>query len=188
MSEGTSGGSSPEGLPGSFQPPSSQSQSPLLDPNIASEAQAFADNEDQAKSEFRPPPPPLESPLLDPTIVGEIQAFANNEDQDQAQKRKQDNEIHGLRMVHAWLLFGLTIIWVYVIWIVILLQGFGRWFVPMMPGFKPLHFEISDSVLIAFMTTTTATVLGLYGIAAYWLYGKPKQEGKNTSKDKKRPS
>ncbi len=58
----------------------------------------------------------------------------------------------------------------------------------MMPGFKPLHFEISDSVLIAFMTTTTATVLGLYGIAAYWLYGKPKQEGKNTSKDKKRPS
>lgn len=35
-----------------------------------------------------------------------------------------------------------------------------------------LRFKLSDTVMVAFITSTTATVLGLYGIAAYWLYGK----------------
>lgn len=148
------------------------------------EAQAFANNEQQNISQFLPPNGPAQSPLLNPTIVDEIEAFANNKDQ--AQKQKQDNEIHGLRMVHAWLLFALTVVWVYVIWVVVLFQGFGRWFVPMPWGFYALPFKLSDSVLIAFMTTATTTVLGLYGIAAYWLYGKPKQDAKTAVKDKKK--
>lgn len=90
---------------------------------------------------------------------------------DKTQKRQHDNEIHGLRKNHAWLLFWLTVFWVVVVWFVLLLQGFGQWFIPIPSNFKYISFELSDAALIAFMTTTTTTVLGLYGIAAYWLYG-----------------
>jgi hypothetical protein len=92
----------------------------------------------------------------------------------QEQKRRHKNDIHGLRVVHAWLLFSLTAIWVFFVWIVILFQGFGRWYGPTFWGFYALPFHLSDAVVIAFLTTTTTTVLGLYGIAAYWLYTKPK--------------
>jgi hypothetical protein len=186
MSQDVSGGNSPEESSGEFQPPTTPSQSPLLDPNIVDEARAFADNEDQAKGEFRPSSTPSQSPLLDPTIAGEVQAFANNEDQ--AQKRKHDNDIHGMRMSHTRLLLGLALVWIFVILAVVLLQGFGQWFTPLFDGFRYLSFKLSDTVVIAFITSTTATVLGLYGIAAYWLYGKPKQESKAVSKDQKEPS
>ncbi len=150
---------------------------------VTDEAQAFANNADQAESEFRPPSPPAQSPLLDPTIAGEIQAFENNEDQ--AQKRQHANDIHDLRMSHSRLLLGLALVWIFVILVVVLLQGFGRWFTPFTEGFEHLPFKLSDTVVIAFITSTTATVLGLYGIAAYWLYGKSKQEKKAATKEKK---
>jgi hypothetical protein len=136
-------------------------------------------------SEFKPPAFSAQSPLLDPTIAGETRAFANNEDQ--AQKRKHDNDIHGMRMSHTRLLLGLALVWIFVILAVVLLQGFGQWFTPLFEGYKYLSFKLSDTVVIAFITSTTATVLGLYGIAAYWLYGKPKQQEKAVAKDKKKP-
>jgi H+/Cl- antiporter ClcA len=139
-------------------------------------------------SEFKPPVFSAQSPLLDPTIAGETRAFENNEDQDQAQKRNQDKDIHGMRMSHSRLLLGLALIWIFVILGVVLLQGFGQWFTPLSDGYVHIPFKLSDTVVIAFITSTTATVLGLYGIAAYWLYGKPKQEEKPSSKDKKKPS
>lgn len=90
--------------------------------------------------------------------------------------------LHGLRTAHAWLLFGLTVAWVVVVWTVVLMQGFGQWFLPHpAPAADEYHlpFKLSDSALIAFMTSTTTTVLGLYGIAAYWMYrgGKPGNDG-----------
>ncbi|MSU95327.1 hypothetical protein EB795_15565 [Pseudomonas mandelii] len=140
----------------------------------------------EAVSKFKPPVFTAQSPLLDPTIAGETRAFENNEDQ--AQKRNQDKDIHGMRMSHSRLLLGLALIWIFVILAVVLLQGFGQWFTPLLKGYGYLPFKLSDSVVIAFITSTTATVLGLYGIAAYWLYGKPKLEGKPLSKEKKKPS
>lgn len=102
---------------------------------------------------------------------------------------EQNAELHELRKSHAWLLFGLTVLWIVFVWIVILLQGFGQWFTPLVQGFKYFKFKLSDTVLIAFMTTTTATVLGLYGIAAYWLYGKPKGKDEKAEPEKeKKPS
>ncbi|NHN67454.1 hypothetical protein G7W60_06360 [Pseudomonas fluorescens] len=146
--------------------------------------QTIGATSNQLVSKFDPPDPPAGSDVSE-AVQNEKQAYEKGENQ--AQKRKHNNEIHGLRVVHAWLLFGLTIVWIFVIWIVILFQGFGRWFVPMLPGFEALHFKLSDAVLIAFMTTTTATVLGLYGIAAYWMYGRPKTvEGKTPSKKGKK--
>ena len=54
-----------------------------------------------------------------------------------------------------------------------------------------IDFKLNDSVLIAFITSTTATILGLYGIAAYWLFGKKKSkkhDKKKTAKRKKKAS
>lgn len=180
------GGTSPVHPSSEFLPPASASGSPLLDSAIAGEALAFAGNEDQAKSEFKPPLTPSHSPLLDPTIANEVQAFANNEDQ--AQKLKHDDDIHGMRMSHSRLLLALALVWIFVILGVVLLQGFGRWFTPIPDSFKYIPFKLSDTVVIAFITSTTATVLGLYGIAAYWLYGKSPQDKKPMSKGKKKSS
>lgn len=97
-------------------------------------------------------------------------------------------DLHGLRTKHAWLLFGLTVVWILFVWLVVLLQGFGQWFFSY-PELKAdefhLKFALSDSTLIAFMTTTTTTVLGLYGIAAYWMYKGGKAGNDNDQEDKK---
>lgn len=143
----------------------------LLDPSI--------------DSLFEPPKPPTGSPLLNQALANESQAFANNEDQDKEQARQQNNDLHGMRMSHTWLLLVLALIWIFVILIVVLLQGFGKWFTPFFDGFNHIQFKLSDTVIVAFITSTTATVLGLYGIAAYWLYGKPKkpEDSEKTKKD-----
>ncbi|WP_145005996.1 hypothetical protein [Pseudomonas oryzihabitans] len=104
-----------------------------------------------------------------PLLLLEQRAFVENEDQ----KRRHEEDLHDLRKKHTALLFRLTFIWVAVVWFVVLLQGFGRWFLPFfLEGYRYIPFKLSDSVLIAFITSTTATVLGLYGVAAYWLFGK----------------
>lgn len=95
-------------------------------------------------------------------------------------------QIHGMRISHSNSLLLLAIVWIFVIFVVILLQGFGQWFTPIPNGYKYLDFELSDTLLITFITSTTGTVLGLYGIAAYWLYGKPKEAAKPATKDKKK--
>jgi hypothetical protein len=106
---------------------------------------------------------------------------------DLSQQLSERRDLHSIRTKHAWLLFGLTIGWVGVIWLVVLLQGFGQWFLPFpapAADEKYLPFNLSNTVIVAFMTSTTATVLGLYGIAAYWLYGKkpPLKSEKGDSK------
>lgn len=113
-----------------------------------------------------------------------------NELKRQYEERK---DLHGIRTKHAWLLFYLTVAWIVIVWIVILLQGFGQWFFPtppLTPNQFYLKFKLSDTVTVAFMTSTTATVLGLYGIAAYWMYGngKLKEEKGKTEKGSKQGS
>jgi hypothetical protein len=113
-----------------------------------------------------------------------------NELKRQHEERK---DLHGIRTKHAWLLFYLTVAWVVIVWFVILLQGFGQWFFPtppLTPNQFYLKFKLSDTVIVAFMTSTTATVLGLYGIAAYWMYGngKLKEEKGKTDKSNKHAS
>lgn len=94
-------------------------------------------------------------------------------------------DLHKLRKRHSSRLFGLTVAWVMVVWLVVLLQGFEQWFTPLLSGFSYLKFKLSDTVAVAFITSTTASVLGLYGIAAYWLFGKPKSEEKAAGKEEK---
>jgi len=105
-----------------------------------------------------------------------------------SQQLTERKDLHSIRRKHAWLLFALTVFWVVIIWLVVPLQGFGQWFLPFPAPSKDevyLPFSLSNTVIVAFMTSTTTTVLGLYGIAAYWLYGKKPDEKK--PKKKKTP-
>lgn len=106
-------------------------------------------------------------------------------------KRRQEilheNQNQQVRIQHLKYLFFLAIIWIVFIWGILIIQGFKVFPFPLNPQkYINLEFHLSDTVLIAFMTTTTATVLGLYGIGAYWLFksNAPKNKHKN-EKDKK---
>jgi len=118
-----------------------------------------------------------------PAVQAEFSELADKEieltdfsgDGEQIQRRRHDEEIHDLRIAHSRLLLGLALVWALVILAVVLLQGFGQWFTPLSVGLIHLSFELSDAVVIAFITSTTATVIGLYAIAAYWLYGRSKR-------------
>ena len=63
--------------------------------------------------------------------------------------------------------------WMIAIVIITLMQGFSsfpiHWF---NDSFTYLKFNLSNEAYIALVTTTTTTILGLYSIAAYWLYRK----------------
>ena len=101
------------------------------------------------------------------------------------QRNTEATDNHNIRKKHAGWLFGLTVCWIAIVWLVVLMQGFNRFPIPLFPSmYKNLSFKLSDSVVMAFMTSTTATVLGLYGIAAYWLFGNNEKKAKKIKKDK----
>lgn len=116
-------------------------------------------------------------------------AEQNREDQ----KYRHTEEEHHLRKAHLHFLSKITIYWLGLITVVSYLQGFkGSGFITI--NLKPEYlaslpfyitapkFELTNPAFIALITTTTATILGLYTIAAIWLY-KGKQEDKNQKID-----
>lgn len=97
----------------------------------------------------------------------------------QQQKLRERSDLHDMRKDHAQRLFNLISVWLAFLALVLVLQG------GLLINFKPeLYFYLSDTVLIALITSTTATVLGLYIVAAYWLFGKRDRKDKKES-DKK---
>ncbi len=72
------------------------------------------------------------------------------------------------RQIYAFLLLGLSVVWLW--FIGRYLQHFGEVTiaskVPGVPDIRP----VSDSVIIALITTTTINVLGLFYIVARWLF------------------
>jgi hypothetical protein len=64
-----------------------------------------------------------------------------------------------LKIGFAFLLFLLVVFWLLVVLVYI---GFA--------GFKYLGFELPEAVLIAFITSTTVSVIGLFHYVAKWLY------------------
>jgi hypothetical protein len=83
---------------------------------------------------------------------------------------QNNTDQHNLRKIYSGLLFLLVVAWIGTVWAFVGFQGLG--FVPVLCW----KFNLSDAVLIAFITSTTASVLGLFGIAAYWLFGTKKSE------------
>lgn len=111
----------------------------------------------------------------------------------QDQKYRHTEEEHDLRKKHLHFLSKITIYWLGLITVVSYLQGFkGNGLITIyikaeyldkLPFyFSNPKFELTNPAFIALITTTTATILGLYTIAAIWLY-KGKYEDKEQNKD-----
>ncbi|MFI8127118.1 hypothetical protein [Acinetobacter sp. ABJ-A23_2] len=63
--------------------------------------------------------------------------------------------------------------WTLTIILITIIQGFGTFPLQFFTNtFSYLKFNLSNQAYVALVTTTTATILGLYTIAAYWLYRK----------------
>lgn len=111
----------------------------------------------------------------------------------QEQRFRHTEEEHDLRKKHLSFLSKITIYWLGLITVISWLQGFKGLFMvnihfkseylEKMPiYFSVSNFELTNPAFIALITTTTATILGLYTIAAIWLY-KGKQEDKKQKAD-----
>ncbi|MDC5024046.1 hypothetical protein Q5M44_14645 [Acinetobacter pittii] len=130
--------------------------------------------------------------LEDTTLNSSHYKKITHEDLDRRQKLVHENQNQKIRIQHLHYLFILTIIWIIFIWAILILQGFkGYPFQQTSKIYNFLKFHLSDTVLIAFMTTTTTTVLGLYGIGAYWLFkgnkvnNEPNADTENSSEEPK---
>lgn len=80
-------------------------------------------------------------------------------------------DTHNLRMGYSDKIFILVCIWLTCVLASIIFSGFNIW-----------GFELSDKVLITFITSTTINVLGLFAIVAKWLF--PQNGNSNTKKKK----
>ena len=95
------------------------------------------------------------------------QAFAEKD----SQIKKLDEEIKSLRQDRKQRrLFAQRIYWVVVAWLAVLFLVIGA------SGIKGtiFRFEISEKVLLMLIGSTTANVLGLFGVVLYYLFPKPK--------------
>lgn len=111
----------------------------------------------------------------------------------QDQKYRHTEEEHDLRKKHLKFLSRITIYWLGLISVVSYLQGFkGNGLITIHLKSEYLEklpfyidspkFELTNPAFISLITTTTATILGLYTIAAIWLY-KGKQDDKKQKTD-----
>lgn len=75
---------------------------------------------------------------------------------------QQIKDLHIARLRLLTGLFRLIICWLLSVVTLLVLLGFG----------SLTHFSLSDKVVITYITSTTASVLGLFIIAAKWLYSE----------------
>jgi hypothetical protein len=87
-------------------------------------------------------------------------------------KITEAKDVHQARIQYLFKLFCLIVGWLAVVVVFVGLTGLRAW-----------HFELSDGVLIALITSTTATVLGLFIVAAKWLYPAPLPKGPKSEDD-----
>ena len=66
-----------------------------------------------------------------------------------------------LQQIFVYLLFGLVSAWLLAVIVTIFLCGF-----------EYRKFSLNDSVIIAFITSTTTSVIGLFLLVARWLFDK----------------
>ena len=77
-----------------------------------------------------------------------------------AQIRKFEDDNTGRREFSR-SIFTVTVIWMFLVLMIIIQSASGRW-------------HLSDSVLIALITTTTANVIGVFIIVANYLFNRDK--------------
>lgn len=115
-----------------------------------------------------------ESPALDLSAIHEATANISSEPDDRTNQesaaleaeskrveldgKRQDIEA---RKEYANKIYRLISVWLGCMIVIVLLAGFGS---------KCEWFKMADSVLIALITTTTASVIGLFAIVANYLF------------------
>lgn len=75
---------------------------------------------------------------------------------------QQIKDLHVARLGLLKGLFRLVVYWLLSVIFLLALLGFG----------SLIHFSLSDKVVMTYITSTTASVLGLFIIAAKWLYSE----------------
>lgn len=75
------------------------------------------------------------------------------------QEIRHTKQLHYVRVFLLGALFLLVLLWLLSVALLLILQGFKLW-----------GFWLSDKVIIAYITSTTVSVLGLFHIAAKWLF------------------
>lgn len=170
----------------------------IIDPNNSSEDLNFLMDhvelvDEEIKQWINENPNKEKALLEDNSLKSKTYKQISHQDLVNRQKLLHEKEEHALRKQHLGFLSKITIYWLGLITVISLLQGFAgvmpieihlnpieRAKLPL--TLEPTEFKLSDAAYIALITTTTATILGLYTIAAIWLY-KGKQEDKKQKAD-----
>lgn len=75
------------------------------------------------------------------------------------QEFKHLNDNHNLRLSYTGRIYGLVVAWLVCVVGCVAMAGFSAW-----------GFRLSDTVLVAFITSTTVNVVGLFVLVAKWMY------------------
>lgn len=87
---------------------------------------------------------------------------------------ERKKEIHGLRKEYVPRLFYMIVWWLLAVAAFVFLTGYSADNLNNPDcQINCTRFKLSDNVLIAFITTTTATVIGVFVIVAKWLFPSP---------------
>jgi hypothetical protein len=115
-----------------------------------------------AEAECVPDQPDLGASLDDHRRLYEIEELARIQ--------REANDIHTMRLEYANRIFTLVVLWLIAVGIAVLASGFG--------GVNDRGFYLSDKVLIAFISSTTINVIGLFIVVAKWMYPSTPTNGK----------
>ena len=108
---------------------------------------ALRDNPDKEFTEA----PDLEIDLVEHKLFYEIESLKQN--------LVESQETHKLRLNYSGKIFFLVCAWLVCVAVAVFLAGFS---------YK--DFSLSDKVLIAFITSTTINVVGLFVVVAKWMF------------------
>ncbi len=103
---------------------------------------------------------------LTEALKAEGKAIKNTQASDEVLRQR---DYHDLRNEYIPKLYQLIVVWLVFVALCVIASGLG-------------FMKLSDAVLIAFITTTTATVISLFVIVAKWLF--PSKEEKISKKEK----
>jgi ABC-type Fe3+ transport system permease subunit len=93
--------------------------------------------------------------------------------------RDENNElrkVHDLRQSYLKKLFLMIVFWLIAVLICVVLSALNSENPNNTKWTLPFSFNLKESVLIAFITSTTVSVLGLFITAAAWLFGSKKKD------------
>ena len=118
------------------------------------------------------------APQVDPLAAEEENAYELQKQKleiEALQKAQEErSELHGIRKEYVEKLFMLISVWLGFVVVLVFLVGYHCF-----------DFNLSDRVLIALITSTTATVLGLFAVVAKWLYPTPSEGKRDKHKHEK---